>query len=62
MITDPGSDRQCIHSDIPFHNDPQIYSAFVALQDITVDMGPTEFLPATVSKTAHHIWYENHSF
>ena len=32
---------------------PQVLTAFVALQDIADDMGPTDFLPATHTSTCH---------
>lgn len=45
LISDPGSDRQVIHPDTPVFGDdnemPVLYTCFVSLQDITIDMGPT---------------------
>eukprot|EP01035_Chromulina_nebulosa_P019060 gene19060-24882_t len=43
-ITDPGSERQMLHPDLPFNEIPPLYVVFVALQDITMSMGPTTFL------------------
>ena len=56
MITQPGSDRQAIHADMPFHDVPPLYSVFAALQDITMDMGPTVFLPGTISLSDQKEW------
>lgn len=47
MTTYPGSDRQAIHSDYAYQDEPALYSIFVALQDVTMAMGPTTFLPGT---------------
>jgi Phytanoyl-CoA dioxygenase (PhyH) len=44
VITNPGSDRQQIHPDLPFRNTAPLYVIFVALQDVTLAMGPTTFL------------------
>lgn len=45
LISDPGSDRQVIHPDTPIFGDddetPVLYTCFVSLQDMTMDMGPT---------------------
>jgi len=56
MITELGSDRQSIHADMPFHSEPPLYSIFAALQDITFDMGPTVFLPGTISTKDQQEW------
>ena len=56
MITDSGSDRQSIHADMPFHSEPPLFSIFAALQDITIDMGPTVFLPGTISDKDQKEW------
>jgi len=47
VITNPGSDRQQIHPDLPFRKDAPLYVIFLALQDITEAMGPTTFLLGT---------------
>jgi ectoine hydroxylase-related dioxygenase (phytanoyl-CoA dioxygenase family) len=52
IISDPGSHRQEIHPDILIESDDEpipVLSCFVALQDISKDMGPTVFVPSTVS-------------
>ena len=45
--------RQPIHPDNAWTPRPVLYTAFVALQDIDAEMGPTLFLPGTQSKDAH---------
>jgi ectoine hydroxylase-related dioxygenase (phytanoyl-CoA dioxygenase family) len=50
VITDNGSHRQMIHPDLPFQQECPLYVAFVALQDVTADMGPTTFLRGTQTK------------
>ena len=47
MVTEPGADRQMIHADMPYQTEPPLYSIFCALQDISLEMGPTVFLPGT---------------
>ena len=53
MTSDPGSPRQPIHPDNSWTPTPVLYTAFVALQDIDADMGPTLFLPHTHTQKAH---------
>jgi len=50
VITNPGSDRQQIHPDLPFRKEAPLYVIFLALQDITEPMGPTTFLLGTHTK------------
>mmetsp|Transcript_11145 Transcript_11145/g.20166 ORF Transcript_11145/g.20166 Transcript_11145/m.20166 type:complete len:381 (+) Transcript_11145:267-1409(+) len=50
VITNPGSDRQQIHPDLPHRNEAPLYVIFLALQDITEAMGPTTFLLGTHTK------------
>ena len=59
MVTDPGSDRQEIHSDMPFQDVPPLYSIFVALQDVSIDMGPTVFLPGSISSMDQKEWSDS---
>jgi len=47
VITNPGSDRQQIHPDLPFRKEAPLYVIFLALQDVTEAMGPTTFLLGT---------------
>jgi ectoine hydroxylase-related dioxygenase (phytanoyl-CoA dioxygenase family) len=44
VITDPGSNRQMIHPDLPYQAVAPLYVIFLALQDVTEGMGPTCFL------------------
>jgi len=61
LISSPGSQRQVMHPDTPCapsgsNDDPVLYTCFVALQDITMDMGPTTWLPGTHTLEAHDIF------
>lgn len=49
LISDPGSQRQVIHPDTPWmeHGQPILLTCFIALQDITAEMGPTTWIPGT---------------
>ena len=56
LMSDPGSQRQVVHPDTPYnpHSDePVLYTCFIALQDITLDMGPTTWLPDTHTLEIH---------
>lgn len=60
LISDPGSQRQNIHPDNPYieqsdmdPTEPTLLTCFVALQDVTMEMGPTVWLPGTHTKEAH---------
>eukprot|EP00977_Amphora_coffeiformis_P004753 scaffold1019_cov172-Amphora_coffeaeformis.AAC.6 len=56
LMSDPGSQRQVVHPDTPYSpqsDDPVLYTCFVALQDITLDMGPTTWLPHTHTLDMH---------
>ncbi|KAI2502577.1 phytanoyl-CoA dioxygenase [Fragilaria crotonensis] len=66
LISRPGSQRQNVHPDHPFvipkENDgrdntslePLALTCFVALQDITPDMGPTIWIPGTHNRQEAH--------
>ena len=41
LISEPGSKFQPLHPDTPFSTIPSLYACFVALQDVTLEMGPT---------------------
>lgn len=47
IITNPGSHRQMIHPDLPYQQEAPLYVVFLALQDVTEEMGPTSFLLRT---------------
>jgi ectoine hydroxylase-related dioxygenase (phytanoyl-CoA dioxygenase family) len=55
LMSDVGSQRQVIHPDTPFVDGkgPVLYTCFIALQDVTMDMGPTTWLPRTHTREAH---------
>lgn len=55
LISDPGSQRQNMHPDTPYFEgkDAVLYTCFIALQDIRLDMGPTTWLPGTHTAEAH---------
>ena len=54
LISDPGSKRQEIHPDIVFRpGSIPLVACFVSLQDIDATMGPTVFIPDTVSEDHH---------
>ena len=62
MTTEPGSDRQMIHTDFKFQKEPPLYSIFVALQDVSYDMGPTVFLPGTCNVKDNEKWIDKSTF
>lgn len=47
VVTDPGSNRQTVHPDLPYQEKAPLYVIFLALQDVNEDMGPTSFLLRT---------------
>lgn len=53
VVTSRGSDRQCIHPDVPFQPTAPLYVVFAALQDVTNVMGPTTFLRASNTQVAN---------
>ncbi len=56
LMSDSGSQRQVLHPDTPVVDDGKgavLYTCFIALQDVTVDMGPTTWLPRTHTKEIH---------
>jgi len=55
LISDPGSDRQNVHPDTPCTagEEAVLYTCFIALQDITIDMGPTTWIPRSHTPEAH---------
>jgi ectoine hydroxylase-related dioxygenase (phytanoyl-CoA dioxygenase family) len=52
IISEPGARSQDIHTDIPW-SDTRLYTTFVALQDVTEEMGPTRIYPRTHTKEFH---------
>lgn len=57
LISEPGSAPQPMHPDIPYTPVPPLFAAFVALQDVTIEMGPTIYLPGTHTKEGHDAFY-----
>lgn len=53
LISDEGAPRQPVHPDTGYSNSTAIVTSFIALQDVTEDMGPTFFLPGTQTESAH---------
>ncbi|KAL7436404.1 hypothetical protein ACHAXM_007768 [Skeletonema potamos] len=56
VITDPGSNRQMVHPDLPYNSKAPLYVIFLALQDVTESMGPTSFLLRTHTSEANVIF------
>jgi len=50
VVSEPGAAAQPVHFDAPSRC---LFTAFVALQDITLEMGPTCFLPSTHAEVVH---------
>ncbi|KAL1503104.1 hypothetical protein AB1Y20_011167 [Prymnesium parvum] len=57
LFSEPGAAQQPLHPDTPYQKTPPLYAVFVALQDVSVDMGPTFYLPETHTKEAHEAFY-----
>lgn len=53
LISDPGAPRQQLHPDNAYQTICPLYTVFIALQDITTEMGPTVFLPRTNTQQCH---------
>ncbi len=60
LMSDPGSQRQVVHPDTPFieGKGPVLYTCFIALQDVRLDMGPTTWLPGTHTAEAHEAFMD----
>lgn len=58
VITAPGAAPQVVHADADWGARATMYTAFVALQDVDADMGPTRFLRGTHTAEAHAALYE----
>jgi len=59
LISDPESSRQPIHPDTNYRPNLTAVTTFVALQDVTEQMGPTLFIPKTNTSEAHTSFKEN---
>ena len=56
LISDPGSNRQVVHPDNPYlpgRDKPTLLTCFIALQDVTLEMGPTVWIPQTHTEAMH---------
>lgn len=55
LMSDPGSQRQVVHPDTPVFENKEavLYTCFIALQDVRLDMGPTTWYPGTHTQAAH---------
>jgi hypothetical protein len=53
LICDSGAKSQPIHPDTPYSVHAPLWTVFIALQDVRVDMGPTIFLPGTHTLDCH---------
>jgi len=53
LISEPGAQRQTVHSDAAFTKRRAFVTAFLALQDVTEEMGPTTFLLGSHLEEAH---------
>ena len=53
LVSNPESDSQCIHPDSAYSECAPLWTAFVALQDVEADMGPTVFLRQTNTFHCH---------
>ena len=62
LRTEAGAQRQQIHADTPYQKTPPLFCAFIALQDITLAMGPTCFIPGTHKRTAMRKQFDNGLF
>mmetsp|Transcript_27746 Transcript_27746/g.55842 ORF Transcript_27746/g.55842 Transcript_27746/m.55842 type:complete len:186 (+) Transcript_27746:1813-2370(+) len=63
MISMVGAAPQILHPDTVFTPTPQMFTAFVALQDVSRSQGPTRFLPGShdgeQGALAHHMLANN---
>ena len=61
LVSDAGAPKQPTHPDNSFvaGQPAQLYTAFVALQDVEIDMGPTTFLPRTHNDGAKHALFND---
>ena len=63
LISDPGSQRQVLHPDTPVipGKGPVLFTCFIALQDVRLDMGPTTWLPKTHKAEVHETFKDTDS-
>lgn len=58
LRTEAGAARQTVHSDTPYQEVPGLFCAFIALQDITLPMGGTMFIPGTHMQTTERLQFD----
>jgi hypothetical protein len=60
IMSDPGSQRQVMHPDTPYNknNEPVLYTCFMALQDVDLNMGPTTWMPGTHTLASHELFQD----
>jgi Phytanoyl-CoA dioxygenase (PhyH) len=56
VVTHPGSQRQIVHPDLPFQKLAPLFVVFLALQDVSEDMGPTSFLLRTHTEAQNNLF------
>ena len=62
IITNRGSDRQMIHPDLPFQVKAcPLYVVFLALQDVSEEMGPTSFLLKSHTQKQNDIFFSGNT-
>ena len=56
LVSDPRAPRQPVHPDTPYRKgeDAAVVTAFIALQDVSDEMGPTSFIPGTHNSAEAH--------
>lgn len=59
LMSDPSSNRQVLHPDTPYKEDAVLYTCFIALQDISLDMGPTTWIPETHNSPELHAQFQD---
>jgi len=63
LISDSGSQRQTVHPDTPCSSgsdaDVVLYTCFIALQSITLEMGPTTWIPKTHTAAKHAVFKDD---
>ena len=53
LVSAGGAAPQLVHADVLWDPDPLLFTAFVALQDVSPALGPTRFFPGTHTEEAH---------
>eukprot|EP00746_Dinoflagellata_sp_MGD_P024212 gnl/MRDRNA2_/MRDRNA2_156774_c0_seq1.p1 gnl/MRDRNA2_/MRDRNA2_156774_c0~~gnl/MRDRNA2_/MRDRNA2_156774_c0_seq1.p1 ORF type:complete len:332 (-),score=58.33 gnl/MRDRNA2_/MRDRNA2_156774_c0_seq1:522-1484(-) len=53
MVSEKGASRQPMHADAPYQAKAPFFNVFIALQDVSIDMGPTLLLPRTHTESAY---------